>query len=89
MRQYDDNKKASSKKEQIEQQLSHNLTEGDFENKEAGEAAVQHLIPRYEIRIRTQKDPIAEETRIVREKFTKEDERYVEYMSMIEKNTGK
>ncbi len=67
-------------KKEWEQSVCHTLAEGEMERIDPGEAAVDRLIPKYEIRIKAEKDPIAEETRIIRNMAEEIDGRYDEYM---------
>lgn len=51
---------------QLEQNLADALTEGEMEEAAPDEAAVRRLSPRYEVRVQSERDPIVEETKIVR-----------------------
>lgn len=68
-------------KEQLEQNLAEVLTEGEMAGKSPDVAALRRLSPRYEIRTQTAKDPIVEETKLVRTFLREGDERYDEYMA--------
>ena len=59
-----------------EQLLARSLTEGDPDVMDAQEAAVKRLSPRWEIRIQSERDPIAEETAAYREIAKEVDNRY-------------
>ncbi|MEF3302883.1 hypothetical protein [Paenibacillus sp. GYB003] len=68
-------------KDQLEQQLANALNEGNMEGKNPDVAALRRLSPRYEIRTQTARDPIVEETKIVRSIAREVDDRYDAYMS--------
>jgi hypothetical protein len=73
--------KEKSKKERFEQEMSQTLEEGEFRKADPAQRAQDELIPRYEIRIPVSKDPIVEETRIIRSIVREIDSRYDEYIS--------
>lgn len=66
-------------KEQLEREMVRSLTDGDMEGNNPVETAPKRLAPPYEIRIRAEKDPIAEETKLVRQKAREVDNRYDRY----------
>ena len=70
-----------SGKEQLEQNLANVLTEGELHKTDPDAAALRRLSPKYEIRTQTSRDPIVEETKIVRSIAREIDDRYDEYMS--------
>lgn len=68
------------KDERMEEQLSKQLEEGDMIGVEPGRGAVERLSPRTEIRIRSERDPIVEETKLYRRMAEEADDRYDDYM---------
>jgi uncharacterized protein (DUF2344 family) len=74
-------------KEKLEKELSDALTEGEMKRIDPAQGAREQLNPRYEIRIRAEKDPIVEETRKIREMAEEVDDRYDDYLSRAEKTT--
>jgi hypothetical protein len=74
-------------KEQIEQELTQSLTEGDLGAMDPQAAAPDRLRTRYEIRIQAVTDPIVEETRKVRSMAEEVDDRYDDYMQRAERGT--
>lgn len=68
------------KRKKIEQKVKSVLTEGDMKGKQPDVAALDHLKPKYEVRVQTMMDPIVEETYKVREYAEEVDERYDTYM---------
>jgi hypothetical protein len=73
-------------KDKLEKELSDALTEGEMKRTDPAQGAREQLSPRYEIRIRAERDPIVEETRQIREMAEEVDDRYDDYMSRAEKN---
>ena len=69
------------RKERLEQDLANALTEGDMVGKEPDATALRRLSPRYEIRTQTERDPIVEETKLVREMAKEIDDRYDKYIA--------
>ena len=67
-------------KKNMEEQLSQLLTEGEIAQKDPDKEAPKRLSPRYEIRIQTEHDPIAEETKRYRGMAKEIDDRYDKYM---------
>ncbi|KIL37402.1 hypothetical protein SD71_01710 [Cohnella kolymensis] len=61
---------------EAEELLIQRLTEGDPESSDPAEAAVRALPPRWEIRIQTEYDPVAEETKLYRSMAREVDDRY-------------
>jgi hypothetical protein len=59
-----------------ESELVRRLTEGPMEEPDAAEAAVRRLSPRWEIRVRAERDPVAEETAAYRRIAEEVDGRY-------------
>jgi hypothetical protein len=71
--------------EELERELTERLTEGlmQEENRESRE---RRMIPsKYEVRIQTTLDPIAEETMLYRKMAKEIDGRYDEYLSKIKR----
>lgn len=60
----------------VERLLAERLTEGEPELADPREEAVKRLPPRWEIRIQTERDPIAEETAWFRSIAKEVDDRY-------------
>lgn len=69
----------------LEDAFAEALEQGDLRGETPDEAAVRRLIPPYEARIRTEKDPIVEETKIVRDIAKEVDDRYDRYLDRIPK----
>lgn len=69
----------SEKKHMIEKKLSELLELDEPSEEEVSKEALQKLPPRYEIRIQTQHDPVAEETKRYREIAREVDDRYDKY----------
>lgn len=69
-----------SKKEAMEEELSRTLLESEFEQKDPEQQAVEHLLPRWEIRTMAELDPIVEETMEVRKYVKEVDDRYNVYL---------
>lgn len=67
-------------KKKIEEDLHSLLTEGDLEQQNIGEKVINNLIPRHEIRVRAEKDPIKEETELVQKTVVETNERYLKYV---------
>ncbi|MFT9847012.1 hypothetical protein [Aneurinibacillus sp. REN35] len=67
------------KHEKLEQEMAHLLTEGKMKSEDPNTAAVKRLPARYEVRIQTMTDPIAEETKIYRSMAEEIDDRYDKY----------
>lgn len=63
----------------LERQLSELLTDGDMQGELPEQEAPHKLSPRYEIRVRAKHDPIAEETRKIRQIADEIDDRYDQY----------
>ena len=71
--------------EELERELTERLTEG-FMQEEDREVRERRMIPsKYEIRIQTTLDPIAEETMQYRKMAKEIDGRYDEYMNKIKR----
>lgn len=73
-------------KERLEQDLADALTEGDMAGKDPDVAALRRLSPRYEIRSQAERDPIVEETKIVRGIVREVDDRYDDYIARASRN---
>ncbi|MBN6189144.1 hypothetical protein JQN58_20025 [Aneurinibacillus sp. BA2021] len=73
-------------REKLEQEMAHLLTEGDMDSEDPKTGAVKRLPARYEVRVQTVTDPIAEETKIYRSLAEELDGRYDKY---VEKNAAK
>lgn len=61
---------------EAEELLVQRLTEGDPDVAAPEEMAVRELPPRWEIRIQTERDPVAEETKLYRSMAREVDDRY-------------
>ncbi|MBB6671075.1 hypothetical protein H7C19_10280 [Cohnella nanjingensis] len=59
-----------------EAELVRALSEGEVDAKDPAEEAVDRLRPRWEIRIQTERDPVAEETAAYRKMAKEVDDRY-------------
>lgn len=68
-------------RDELEKKMSETLEEGDMRKYNPIVKAQEQLIPKYEIRIPIEKDPIIEETRIIREIAQEVDDRYDKYVS--------
>lgn len=68
-------------KEELEKKMSQALEEGDMLKHNPITKARDQLFPKHEIRIPVKKDPIIEETRIIREIAQEVDDRYDEYIA--------
>lgn len=64
----------------MEQQLSELLTEGEMETGDPKAKGRQQMSPKYEVRIQTTYDPVAEETKIYRRMAKEVDRRYDRYV---------
>ncbi|THF78726.1 hypothetical protein [Cohnella fermenti] len=63
---------------EAELELARRLTEGDMEARDAEEEAVEKLPPKWEVRIQSERDPVAEETALYRKMAKEVDGRYGE-----------
>jgi hypothetical protein len=72
------------KNENLEQKLTQILEQEQLQEKDPKVSAVKHLSPKYESRITADKDPIVEETNIVRS-YTKDDRDYDDYIKRTKK----
>ncbi|WP_343224462.1 hypothetical protein [Paenibacillus sp. ACRRX] len=68
---------------ELEAQLEALLTAGEMETEEMEEAARKCVIPRTEVRIQTELDPIVEETRRFRSIAKEVDNRYDLYLKRV------
>ena len=66
-------------KRDVEAELSALLTEGEMDKKNPGAEAPRRLSPRHEVRVQTERDPIAEETAKYRKMAREIDGRYDKY----------
>jgi hypothetical protein len=73
-----------NQKQQIEQGLAQALTDGEMKKRDPAAQAVEKLSPRYEIRTQAERDPIVEETKIIRGIVREADDRYDAYMDAAE-----
>jgi hypothetical protein len=73
-----------SDKDRMEQEMAEKLTEGEMERLDPERTAVDRLNPRYEIRARTERDPIVEETKKVRQTVKEVDNRYDRFVRPLE-----
>ena len=64
----------------IEENLITLLHEGKMDGEPPDEEAVKHLLPRYESRTQAVKDPIAEETKIVKQYIEETNKKYLDYV---------
>ncbi|MBB6637996.1 hypothetical protein [Cohnella thailandensis] len=62
-----------------ELELARRLTEGDMESGDPEEEAVTKLSPKWEVRIQSERDPVAEETALYRRMAKEADGRYGSY----------
>ncbi|MFK7691628.1 hypothetical protein [Paenibacillus sp. HJGM_3] len=76
----------SKSKQQLEKDLAQALTEGEMAANDPDEAALGRLSPRYVARAQAEKDPIVEETNIVRSVIREIDDRYDDYMQRARAN---
>ncbi|MDO3412669.1 hypothetical protein QWJ34_23080 [Saccharibacillus sp. CPCC 101409] len=70
-----------SGKEELEQELSDLLTEGEMKDEDRERKEREQISPRYEIRTQTNLDPIVEETRLYRQMAEEIDDRYDDYLN--------
>jgi hypothetical protein len=73
------NKNNEEKKRKVAERLDETLREGNMEAPPTDEAARDRLIPKVEIRIQAETDPIREETRQIKKVIIEKDERYNAY----------
>ncbi|WP_037284866.1 hypothetical protein [Saccharibacillus sacchari] len=66
--------------EELEEELSDLLTEGEMKDEDRERKEREQISPRYEIRIQTSLDPIVEETRLYRQMAEEIDGRYDDYL---------
>ncbi len=66
--------------EELEEELSELLTEGELKDEDRERKEREQISPRYEIRIQTSLDPIVEETRLYRQMAEEIDGRYDDYL---------
>lgn len=66
--------------EELEEELSELLTEGELKDEDRERKEREQISPRYEIRIQTSLDPIVEETRLYRQMAEEIDDRYDDYL---------
>lgn len=66
--------------EELEEELSELLTEGELKDEDRERKEREQISPRYEIRIQTALDPIVEETRLYRQMAEEIDDRYDDYL---------
>jgi hypothetical protein len=71
--------------EQLEREVADILSTSGAKAEDPSEAARKRLIPKYEIRVQTQLDPIVEETLRFRKLAKEVDSRYDKYLSRIPK----
>lgn len=69
----------NKKDQQFEKQLTDLLQTDEQGKEEVSEEAVRKLLPRYEVRIQTEHDPVAESTKRYREMAEEVDDRYSKY----------
>jgi hypothetical protein len=75
------------KRRRVENDLNDLLTQGKLHSQKPDEEAVNELIPKYEIRIQTIKDPIKVETEMVQKYVKETNERYLRYVEDSTKKT--
>jgi hypothetical protein len=73
------NKNKDDKQQKVAEELDETLRNGDMTAPPTDEAARDRLIPRVEIRIKAEVDPIREETRQIKKVIVEEDDRYNAY----------
>jgi hypothetical protein len=66
-------------KDQLGMDLEKTLTVGEMASSDPERAAVELLPPKYEVRIRAERDPVAEETVEIRKTVKEVDGRYDAY----------
>ncbi|SEU29054.1 hypothetical protein [Paenibacillus sp. NFR01] len=70
--------------EDLERKLSELLEEGELDEGDRRKRELARVSPKYEIRISTRFDPVAEETRKYREIAEELDDRYDKYLKRTE-----
>jgi hypothetical protein len=73
-----------NRNEELERRVVESLTDVEPEQPDPGELAVKLLPPKVVVRIRTEFDPIVEETKIVRKTAKEIDGRYDRYLERTE-----
>lgn len=73
--------------EELEEELSELLTEGELKDEDRERKEREQISPRYEIRIQTSLDPIVEETRLYRQMAEEIDDRYDDYLKKTRLNS--
>ena len=76
-----DKQRQNQSTEELEQQLSELLTEGEMESVDRKAQERAQISPKYEIRIQTELDPIREETKKFRSMAKEVDGRYDRYVT--------
>lgn len=74
------------RRKKVESDLNDLLTAGRLRSQEPDEEAINQLVPKYEMRTQTSKDPIKLETEIVQKYVKETKDRYLRY---TEKSTNK
>ncbi|WP_018754907.1 hypothetical protein [Paenibacillus terrigena] len=75
-----DKQRQNQSAQELEQQLSDMLTEGEMEAVDRKAQEREQISPKYEIRIQTELDPIREETKKFRSMAKEVDGRYDRYV---------
>jgi len=73
--------------EELEEELSELLTEGELKDEDRERKEREQISPRYEIRIQTSLDPIVEETRLYRQMAEEIDGRYDDYLKKTRRDS--
>ncbi|CAH0118850.1 MULTISPECIES: hypothetical protein [unclassified Paenibacillus] len=68
---------------EMERKITEILTDGEMKESDREQEQRKRIVPKYEIRIQTQLDPIVEETRKYRMMAQEIDDRYDRYMSRV------
>lgn len=68
---------------EMERKITEILTDGEMKEADREQEQRKRIVPKYEIRIQTQLDPIVEETRKYRMMAQEIDDRYDRYMSRV------
>lgn len=75
-----DNMNGGSPEERLEQAMAEQLVHGPMDRKDPDQEAARRVSPPYVVRIRTERDPILEETSLYREMADEVDDRYEAYV---------
>lgn len=75
-------------KKKVERKLSEALEKGEMRRRDPQLTAMNALTPKYEIRVRAERDTILEETKLYRQMAAEVDDRYDKYDKYIERSNG-